>query len=188
MNPSNEYSGKRVSLVDAKGIVCQAPESARVSETSKKKKLRHISQLNSSENYSMITSTGTTVASTISTDEPKSPKRKCAGAYQPRSVSYARKKPHHLHSKLINQQRSILLIPRLNLPRLLSTPTNHAISSCLLINGLPNHSLNPCIERFLLSSLSDNVPLWVTILGDLQRSCVVYARCTDPTMRFYRSN
>lgn len=110
------FSGKRVSLVDARDSAEADTLPVRNDNAvvdSKKKKVRHISQLNSSENCSMITSAGTTAASTISTNQ--STKRMGDGQLRRQGTSAGKNKSVHLFRKMIPRQRSILQIPRLNL-------------------------------------------------------------------------
>lgn len=126
MNVQQGSSGKRVSLVDNRGssadvdmrpqrdYIARAAAASTAGVDSKKKKVRHISQLNSSENGSQITSAGTTAASTTSTDRSAA-KRNGGGRGRRRSTSYGKNKTIHLFPKLIHRQRSILQIPRLNL-------------------------------------------------------------------------
>lgn len=114
MNAQPAATGKRVSLVDARDSVDGGNRKDPVLLMGVKKRPRHISQLNSSENCSMITSDTTT-----STEEHKSSAQRNAegrgGGRRRRRTSYARNKTFHLFRKLI--QRHILQIPRLSLPR-----------------------------------------------------------------------
>lgn len=132
--------GKRVSLVDdresaddevdvtvRRGLDAQAGGSG-PSQSTKKKKPRHISQLNSSEHCSMITSTTSTdehqllSSSSLSVNRNLDPSNKRRRSSTSVGVA-ARNKASHLFRKVFRQkQRSILQIPRLNLPRWIHLP------------------------------------------------------------------
>lgn len=130
--------GKRVSLVDGrdsaedeeettarKGFHTQTGGSGSAQFT-KKKKPRHISQLNSSEHCSMITSTSTDEHQLLSSSSlsvnrnlDTSNKRRRSST----SVVAARNKASLLFRKVFHQkQRRILQIPRLNLLRWIHLP------------------------------------------------------------------